>query len=258
MAKIISFANQKGGVGKSSTTLIIGQLFSRAKLKVLFVDMDAQGSLSFSLRTVPNKGNVWDVLTKEKTVENAIQRTTFGDCLCSSPQLTGADKKLDMLGKEYLLKEALDTVSDKYDFIFIDPNPSLGIQMINSLVASDYVIIPTFAEIYSLIGISDIFSTITLIKNYCHRSDLQIAGILITKFRGNSNISREITLMIEETAKNLNTKVFSTRLREAVSVKESIARRVELYAHAPNSIATLDYIAFANELLEDLNARQKS
>jgi len=257
MAKIISFANQKGGVAKSTSALTAGQLFSRAKLKVLFADMDAQGNLSHSLRAAANKGTVLDVLTKEKTAENAIQRTQWGDCLCSSPQLAGADKKLDILGKEYLLKEALDTVSDKYDYIIIDPPPSLGILMVNSLVASDIVIIPTLADTYSLIGIGEIFKTVVSIKKYCN-PELQIAGILITRYKGNTNISREISLMIEDTAKKLNTKVYKSRIREAVAVREAEAARIDLYSLAPKSIASIDYIEFAKELLEDLNARKES
>jgi chromosome partitioning protein len=233
--------------------LVTGQLIARAKQRVLFVDMDVQGNLSHSLRADPNKGNVWDVLTKEKTAEKAVQRTLWGDCLCSSPQLTGSDNKLDIIGKEYLLKEALDTVSDKYDYIFIDPPPSLGILMINSLVASDYVIIPSLADTYSLIGIGEIFKTILSIKKYCN-PELQIAGILITRYKGNTNISREISLMIEETAKKLNTKVFSSRIREAVAIREMEAARIDLFSIAPKSIATLDYIEFAKELLGDLNA----
>lgn len=212
--------------------------------------------MSHSLRATTNKGTVWDVLTKDKSVESVIQRTPFGDCLCSSQQLAGADKKLDMLGKEYLLKEAFDSVCDKYDYIFIDPPPSLGIQMVNSLVASDYVIIATLADTYSLIGIGEIFKTIVSIKKYC-QSELEILGILLTKFRGNSNISREISTMIENTANKLNTKVFKSRIREAVAVREAEAARIDLYSHAPKSIATLDYIEFAKELLEDLNARKK-
>jgi chromosome partitioning protein len=257
MGKTISFTNKKGGVGKTISGLTTGQMFVRSGLRVCFVDMDGQGNLSFSLHANPKKGNVWEVLTKEKRIDEVLQRTQWGDCLCFSPELAGADKKLDIIGKEYLLKEALDIISDKYDYIIIDTPPSIGIQMVNSLVASDYVVIPSLADTYSLIGIGEIFKTIVSIRKYCN-PNLKIAGILITRYRGNTNISRENSLMIEETAKKLNTKVFASRIREAVAVREAEAGRIELYSHAPKSIATLDYIEFVKELWEDLNAKKES
>lgn len=252
MSRNLSFANHKGGVTKSTSAGVTGQLLFRAKQKVLFVDMDPQGNLSHSLRADPRKGSVWDALTKEKTADKAIQRIQWGDCLCSSPNLAGADNKLDSIGKEFLLKEALDTVSDKYDCIIIDPPPALGILTVNSLVASDYVVIPSLADTYSLIGIGEIYKTIVSIQKYCNPK-LKIAGILITRYKGNTNISREISLMIEDTAKKMNTKVFASRIREAVAVREAAAGRVELYAHAPKGIATVDYINFVNEYWRDIH-----
>jgi chromosome partitioning protein len=256
MATIISFANQKGGVAKTTSGLVLGQLLNRARYKVLFVDMDAQGNLSHSLRTDPKYGTVWDVLSKEKPVSKAIQSTQWGDCLCYSPELAGTDKKLDILGKEYLLKEALDTISGQYAYIIIDPPPTLGILTVNTLVSSDYVVIPSQADIYSMIGISQIYVTIESIRKYCNPG-LKIAGILITRFNGQTKISREISQMMEDTAQKLNTKVFKARIRECVAVKEAEAGQIELFSHAPRSIASLDYCEFIKELIGDMNERKE-
>jgi len=109
-----------------------------------------------------------------------------------------------------------------------------------------------------LLGIGEIFKTILSIIKYCNKSNLQIAGILITRYKGNTNTSREIFRMIEDTAKKLNTKVFKSRIREAVAVREAEAARIDLYSHAPKSTTTLDYIEFAKELMGDLNAKKES
>jgi len=248
----IAFANQKGGVAKTTSALTTGQLLNRTKRKILYVDLDPQGNLSHSLLAEQNKGSVWDVLTKEKTVKEAVQNTPWGDCLCSSTELAGTDKKLDSIGKEFLLKEALETVKDYYSYIIIDPPPALGILTINALVSSDFIVIPTQADMYSLIGIGQIFLTIESIRKYCNRN-LKIAGILITRFNGQSNISKELSKMMEETAIKLNTKVFNARIRECVAIKEAEAGQVELFSHAPKSNASLDYCEFIKELIGDIS-----
>jgi chromosome partitioning protein len=256
MATVISFANQKGGVAKTTSGMALGQILCRANRKVLFIDMDSQGNLSHSLRADPAAATVWDVLTKEKTVSEAAQHTQWGDCLCFSNNLTGADKKLDVIGKEYLLKEALEPAMNQYAYIIIDPPPALGILTVNSLAASNYVVIPSQADMYSLIGISQIFSTIESIKKYCNPG-LKIAGILITRFNGQTNISREISQMMEESAQKLNTKVFKARIRECVAVKEAEAGQTALFSHTPKSIASADYCEFIKEFIRDLNADKK-
>jgi chromosome partitioning protein len=256
MAKIITFANQKGGVANTSSALILGQVLIRTNREVLFVDMDSHGNLSHTLRADQSKGTVFDVLTKMKTVLEVVQKTYTGDLLCSSTSLAGTDKPLDGIGKEFLLKEALDTVADKYAYIIIDPPPALGLLTINTLVASQYLVIPAQADIYSLQGIGQIFLTIESVRKYCN-SQLQIAGILITRSNSQTNISRDISQMLEETAVKLKTKVFKSRIRECVAVKEAEAGQVELFSYAPRSNASLDYIEFFKEFYGDLNAAEK-
>jgi len=253
MATTIAFSNQKGGVAKTTSALALGQILVRAKMKVLFVDMDPQGNMSHTLRADPEKGTVFDVLSKCKTVFETIQTTYSGDCLCYSPSLAGTDKTLDGIGKEYLLKEALEKVADKYEYIIIDPPPALGLLTINTLVASRFLVIPAQADIYSLQGIGQIFLTIESVRKYCN-PDLKVAGILITRFNSKTNISREVSKMMEKTAEQLQTRVFKTKIRECVAVKEAEAGRVDLFSHAPRSNASLDYCEFIREIMGDANA----
>jgi chromosome partitioning protein len=253
MAVVIGFANQKGGVAKTSSALALGQLFHRAHYRVLFVDMDPQGNLSHSFKAVPGKGSVLEVLTGDKKAAEVIQRTPYGDCLCYSPLLAGTDRTLDKVGKEYLLKEALDEISGNYAYIIIDPPPALGILTINTLTACQYVVIPSQADIYSLQGIGEIAKTIDTVRKYCNPA-LKIAGILITRFNAHTVISREIAKIMEDTAGNLQTKVFKSRIRECVAVKEAEAQQLELYSYAPKSNASFDYCAFIRELIGDLHA----
>jgi len=257
MAINITFANQKGGVAKTSTGIVTGQLLFCSNKKVLFVDMDAQGNLSHTLRAKSSKGTIMDLLSKNKSTQEVIQKTYSGDCICYSPALSGADKTLDGLGKEYLLKEALEQVKDDYSFIIIDPPPALGLLTINALVSSNYVVIPSQADIYSLQGISQVFLTIDSIKKYCN-SSLKISGILLTRFNGHTILSKELSQLIEDTAQKLQTKVFKSRIRECVAVKEAEAGQLSLFKHAPKSNASIDYCAFINELIGDIYAKEKS
>ena len=257
MATKISFANQKGGVAKTSSCLIFGQILTKAKVKVLFIDMDPQGNLSHTLGVEPNCGTIFDVLSKAKTLEDSIQKTNTGDIVCYSPSLAGTDKTLDSLGKEYLLKEALESVDHKYNYILIDSPPALGVLTINTLVASDYLVIPAQADIYSLQGINQIFLTIDSVKKYCN-AKLKVLGVLLTRFNSKTNISRELSQMIEETANKLNTKVFKSRIRECVAIKEAEACQIDLFSYAPKSNAALDYFEFIKELLGDIKINEEA
>jgi len=132
MAHIVSITNQKGGVGKT-TTHVLGTALSRAEKSVLFIDLDPQRNLSHTLKAYVERGSIYEVLAGTIPIGEAIQQTAQGDCLCASSMLSGADRSLDRTGKEYILKEALLTVGDNYDFILIDTPPALGILTVNAL-----------------------------------------------------------------------------------------------------------------------------
>ena len=248
MSKAIAVINQKGGVGKSTTALAIGAGLSLKGYSVLFIDLDAQGNLSYTLGADTKGYNAMGVLERPETAKEEIQHTPQGDIIASSPKLAGADKLLEETGKEYRLKEALDSLQGAYDYIIVDTPPALGILTINALTACTGAIIPAQADIYSLQGIGQLNSTIETVKKYCNPS-LSIMGIVLTRFNGRSIIRREVAEMLERTAEQLHTKLYSSKIRECTALVEAQATKQNIYSYAPRSNATADYKALVDEII---------
>ena len=248
MSKAIAVINQKGGVGKSTTALAIGAGLSLKGYSVLFIDLDAQGNLSYSLGADTKGYNAMGVLERPETAKEEIQHTPQGDIIASSPKLAGADKLLEETGKEYRLKEALESLQGAYDYIIVDTPPALGILTINALTACTGAIIPAQADIYSLQGIAQLNSTIETVKKYCNPS-LSIMGIVLTRFNGRSIIRREVAEMLERTAEQLHTKLYTSKIRECTALVEAQATKQNIYSYAPRSNATADYKALVDEIL---------
>lgn len=246
--KTLAIINQKGGVGKSTTALAIGEALILKGYKVLFVDLDAQGNLSYTLGADLTQHNVLRALQRPDTAEQEIQHTSRADIISSSSALTGADTLFTEVGKEYKLKEALESLSTNYDYCIIDTPPALSILTVNALVASNAVVIPAQADIYSLQGISQLNNTIQTVKKYCNPS-LQILGIVLTRYSGRAIISREVAEMIEGTAGQLGTKLFNTKVRECTALKEAQAMKQSIFDYAPRSNASADYLALIEEIL---------
>ena len=249
MSKAIAVINQKGGVGKSTTALAIGAGLSLKGYSVLFIDLDAQGNLSYTLGADTKGYNAMGVLERPETAKEEIQHTPQGDIIASSPKLAGADKLLEETGKEYRLKEALESLQGAYDYIIVDTPPALGILTINALTACTGAIIPAQADIYSLQGIGQLNSTIETVKKYCNPS-LSIMGIVITRFNGRSIIRREVAEMLEHTADQLHTKLYSSKIRECTALLEAQATKQNIYSYAPRSNATADYKALVDEIIK--------
>lgn len=250
--KTITIINQKGGVGKSTTAHAIGAGLSIKGYKVLFIDLDAQGNLSYTLNADTRGYNALGVLERPQTIKEEIQQIGNIDILASSPNLAGADNIINQTGKEYRLKEALELVKDIYDYCVIDTPPALGIVTINALTASTGAIIPAQADIYSLQGISQLNQTIEAVKKYCNPS-LYIMGIVLTRYSKRIIIRREVAEMLEETAKNLNTKLYNTKIRESIALVEAQAMKEDIYTYAPKSNATEDYMALTEEIIKGVN-----
>ena len=248
MSKALAIINQKGGVGKSTTALAIGEGLSLKGYSVLFIDLDAQGNLSYTLGADTKGYNAMGVLERPETAKEEIQHTPQGDIIASSPKLAGADKLLEETGKEYRLKEALDSLQGAYDYIIVDTPPALGILTINALTACTGAIIPAQADIYSLQGIAQLNSTIETVKKYCNPS-LSIMGIVLTRFNGRSIIRREVAEMLERTAEQLHTKLYTSKIRECTALVEAQATKQNIYSYAPRSNATADYKALVDEIL---------
>lgn len=248
----IAIACQKGGVGKTSTCLALGDGLARMGHKVLYVDLDAQMNLTYTLGGVGEAGNVLTALQQPKRAKGEVQ--LLGDnigLLASIPSLAGADTFLVELGKEYRLKEALEAVAQDFDVCLVDTPPSLGILTVNALTASDALIAPTQADVFSLQGIRQLSGTIDGVRAYTNKN-LFFMGLLVTRFNGRAVIRKDIAEMLEKTAHEMGTKVFNTKIRECVSIVEAQAMRQSIFTYAPRSNATKDYTALVDEVATSL------
>ena len=242
----------KGGTGKSTIAVNMGSLYPYLNKRTLMIDCDPQGNTSSNLRVSGENGSILDILTGLKTFDEVIIKEKKLHIIPSSPELTNADKLLDKIGKEYLLKEKLKDIENEYDEIFIDTPPAASILTINSMVACNNLIIPSQADYFSIQGISQIYSCYESIKKYC-KTDIKIAGILITRFNKRTVISNEMVKTIDELAQQYGTKVFSSKIRESIVVKEAQANKMNLFEYAPKSDVTKDLIEFIKEYRGDLN-----
>ena len=246
---IYAVINQKGGVGKTTTvSALAGGLRLRNK-KVLAVDLDPQGNLSYSFGAEPDGKNALGVLTGDIKAAEALVHTSQGDIIPGGKALAGADAFITDTGKEYRLREALAGLESEYDCIVIDTPPALGILTVNALTACTSVIIPAQADIYSLQGIEQLGETMVPVKKYCN-SGLYIEGILLTRYNPRSVLSRDIVSFMEKMAAKLETRVFDTKIREAVSIREAQMLRTDIFSYAAKSNVAADYSTFIDELLK--------
>ena len=250
--KVVAIVNQKGGVGKSTTAAALaGGLFLKG-LRVLSIDLDAQGNLSHTMRADPGKGkSVLSMLLQEATIQEAVQSTPWGGLLPASRSLSGVDAILVDTGKEYRLREALELVQGEYDYVIIDSPPALGIATVNALTAAHTAIIPAQADIYSLQGIEQLAGTIRTVKRYCNPG-LSIDGILLTRYSPRSILSREVQGLMEQLAGKLDTRLYQTAIREAIAVKEAQISRQSLLEYAPHAKVTEDYRALLQEAFPEV------
>lgn len=248
MKECIAVINQKGGVGKSTTSNAIGAGLFQRGYKVLFIDLDAQGNLSYSMKCENKPLSSLEVLTGTATAKEATLTTPQGDIIPASPALASADTIITDTGREYRLKEALEPLKEVYDYIIIDTPPALGTLTINALTACDSVIIPAQADIYSLQGIGQLNQTIQTVKRYCNKG-LTIKGIVITRYSPRAVLTRDMTDLLEDTAKQLNTKVFTSRIRECIALKEAQASQTDIFTYNPRSNAGIDYKALLEEMI---------
>jgi chromosome partitioning protein len=248
MEQIIAITNQKGGVGKSTTAHALGAGLRQQGSKILYVDMDAQGNLSYALGGGQGGNSTLEVLTRGCTAAKAIQSTAGGDLIGSSPALSGADKTLTQVGAEYRLREALEPLKADYDYILIDTPPSLGILTVNALAACTWAIIPAQADTFSLHGIGQLYNTISTVRQYCNKA-LTIKGILLTRHNTRAILSRDMQELLSQTAQSLGTSLFTTSIREGIAIKEAQAKQTDIYDYAPRSNAAMDYNQFVEEVL---------
>jgi len=247
--RVTVVANQKGGIAKSTTALQLSAGLRLKGFKVLNIDMDPQGNLSHTMRADTNAKGVFDAMNGED-IERLIQKTEQGDILASSTQLTGADKKFSEYGSEYLLNKALKPVREKYHYIIIDTPPQLGILTINSLIAATDLIIPLTADLYALMGLSQLLNTVERVQEYGN-NNLRIAGLLLTRYDGRTVLNRDLKETIAAKAVEMETKLYNAIIREGIAVREAQTNCVNIFEYAPKCNAALDYMYFVNEYLHD-------
>lgn len=246
-AIVISVALQKGGVGKSTTSQALASTLGFKHKKVLLIDMDSQGNVTYSSGVDNPQLTIFDVLGEDCGADEALIHCKYYDLLASDSYLTNIEMS-ENVGST-LLKNAIEPIKSSYDFIIIDTPPALGNLSFNSLVASDYVVIPTEPRPFALQGLGALHDTIESVRNSQNPS-LKVLGILLIKYNNRTILNRDIKAMIEDYAKQMNTTVFNTTIREGIAVAEAQTVREPLIDYAKNSKPNIDYKAFATELLQ--------
>lgn len=260
MSKTITVTNQKGGTGKTSTSLFLSYGLAFKGCKVLLVDLDSQADASFStgvsydetktsLEVILGDIDITDTIVSVPTKQRAKL-----DLVPASSNLASLDIQLvkrQLIDAQYNLSEALKQVQDDYDYIILDTPPAISMAVLNALTASDYVIVPTQADIYGLKGLGKLAGTINSIQQHSNPS-VQVLGILIGRYDARTNFTKAITDMLQDTSKKLHTRVFNTKIREAIAIKEAQGERTNLFEYAPKAKVTKDVNQFLNELLGGL------
>jgi chromosome partitioning protein len=253
-ARVIAFANQKGGVAKTTTTLNLGVALKEQGFRVLAIDLDPQGNLTMSQGMNPDEieRSMFDVLVHRLPIDEVIHSKEL-DVAVSSIDLAGAELALSsMIGRERALEKAMVSVRDDYDFVLIDTPPSLGLLTINALVAANGVIVPVQCEYLSLRGLVQLQNTLEMIRENLNPS-VGIDGILPTMFDRRTLHSREAVEILHE---NFGDLVFNTRIRKTVRFAEAPVRGQSVLTYDPSSEAAALYRDLAKEVLNGAKARQ--
>ncbi len=251
--KTIVVANQKGGIGKTTTATTIASMIEQKGYNTLLIDADMQGNSTDTYKALyEGQATLYDVLleTDRIPIKEAIQSTDSGKIVASDPLLRRADEILNgNVDGLYRLKDALAELHD-FDYVIIDTAPSMNSLLFNALIAADEVIIPVTADRYALQGLSQLNESIVAIKKR-QNEKLKISGLLLVKFNERTNLSKEVKESLNKIAEQMQTKVFTTTIRESIKVKEAQAVRKPLIKYAPSSTTALDYMAFVDELVKE-------
>ena len=248
MGKIIAITNQKGGVGKTTTCINLCCALTQAGKKVLLCDMDPQGNCTSGMGVDKNhvKYSIYNVLIGGVSVKNAIVSTKYGDVLPSNKVLAGAGVELvAMENREFILKEALKEVRDEYDYIYIDCPPSLEMLTLNALCACDSVFIPVQCEYFALEGLSDLMTTIKMVKKRLN-TEIDIEGVLLTMYDSRTNFSSQVAAEVKKYFRN---KVYNVVIPRNVRLSEAPSHGKPAVVYDRASKGSKAYVELADEVI---------
>lgn len=250
MAKVIAIANQKGGVGKTTTSVNLGACLSYLGKKVLLIDIDPQGNATSGVGI--DKGDIdqciYDVLVDDVDARKVVQQTNVEglSVIPSSIQLAGAEIELvPTISREVRLKRAIEHITDQFDYIIIDCPPSLGLLTINSLTAADAVLIPVQCEYYALEGLSQLLNTVRLVQKHLNK-ELKIEGVLLTMFDARTNLGMQV---IDEVKKYFQEKVYGTVIPRNIRLSEAPSHGKPIIIYDPKSRGAEVYLDLAKEVM---------
>lgn len=258
MGKIIAIANQKGGVGKTTTSVNLSALLAKKGKKVVLIDADPQGNATSGLGVDKDvEKSLYDVLINEEPVAGTLQDTVEKNLkICpSNMNLAGAEVELvSQMSREHRLKEQLEGIKDKFDYIFIDCPPSLGLITLNSFTAADSVLIPVQCEYYALEGLGQLLNTINLVKKHLNKS-LEIEGALLTMYDIRTNLSNQV---VKEVKKYFDDRVYKTVIPRNVRLSEAPSFGMPITMYDPKSKGARSYEKLAKEFLKMEEAKEKA
>ena len=252
--KVIAVANQKGGVGKTTTSHALSARLAKLGFKVLAIDLDPQGNLSSAFGVDNyNKPTIYNLMKNEVTAKEVLQQAQNGvDVIPSNIMLAGCEQELSHTDKEHRLKECIETIKNNYNFIIIDTPPSLGVLTVNAFTAASDILIPTTAGIFAATGINQLNITVTSVKKYCN-PNVNIMGILFTRFNPRVNISKQVKELTEEISEFISVPIYKTYIRSAIVIEEAQANHRDIFDYAENSTVSEDYKNFVDEFLKGIN-----
>lgn len=256
MTKKIVIANQKGGVGKTTTAINLSASIAAAEFKTLLIDIDPQSNSTSGIGLEKPEKSIYEVLIGLENADNCIIKShmPFLDILPATINLVGAEVEMvNMEGREYLLKNALGSINDEYDFVFIDSPPSLGLLTLNALTYADSVLIPVQCEYFALEGLGQLLNTINIVKRNSN-PDLTIEGVLLTMFDVRLRLSHQV---VSEVKKYFGQKVFDTVIHRNIRITEAPSYGKPVILYDASSIGAQNYISLASELIQKNNLKPK-
>ena len=257
MGKVISIANQKGGVGKTTTAVNLSTILAKKGKKVLLIDADPQGNATSGVGIEKNlEKSTYNLLIEEDQIEAVILKTDIKnlDICPSTINLAGAEVELvSMMSREMRLKEKLESIKDNYDYILIDCPPSLGLITLNAFTASNSVLIPVQCEYYALEGLGQLLNTVKLVKKHLNK-DLEIEGALLTMFDTRTNLSKQV---VDEVKRYFGDKVYKTVIPRNVKLSEAPSYGMPITVYDPRSKGAKCYDKLGKEVIKN-NEEQKA